>query len=675
MIKSILFIAMICCATLSFAQVGIGTTTPDNSSILDITSSSKGVLFPRIGITGTTDQTTITSPTKSLLIYNTNKVADVTPGFYYWDGTKWNRLKTTTEDTSTNDWSLLGNSGTTPGTHFLGTTDAKGLMFKANSKQVVAIAAPADSISTTSTLAASALNAQVIGYNSTVSAPSAITIGIKSNIGNSASSSFLLGNNSTIYHFNSIAIGNSNISNADYAVNLGFNTRVSGDRSVAIGRNAKASSWDVIALGNEANATSSGAMALGAYSSSTATNALALGYQATATQSNSIILGKYDNTDVKVGIGTNSPSAKLQLNGSFRFVDGNQSAGKVLTSDANGNATWQTPSSSGSSGSTGDAWVTSGNNVGDGGTTTKFLGTTSYAELNLKVNNTLMGKFHPNGGFSIGRNAYFDDSQHSFAIGEGADARGNQDIIAIGTNSKANSNQSLAIGKGANATANNTIALGLSSIASSYQSIAVGSDAQATSKNNALALGVSTRASGENSTALGNTANATAQNSTAVGYGANAINTNTIILGNNDVKVGIGTNTPSEKLQINGSIKIVDGTQGNGKILLSDANGKASWASTSSLTAGNSFTISKNLGTITSGGGSNIISITIPTANIPSSTSATLVITPENGLDDNVFIAWAKLQNTSTIRVKFINTGSTSIYNPYVKFYVKINEF
>ncbi len=40
---------------------------------------------------------------------------------------------------------------------------------------------------------------------------------------------------------------------------------------------------------------------------------------------------------------------------------------------------------------------------------------------------------------------------------------------------------------------------------------------------------------------------------------------------------GIGTQTPTEKLEVQGSIKIVDGTQGAGKILTSDANGKASW--------------------------------------------------------------------------------------------------
>ena len=42
-----------------------------------------------------------------------------------------------------------------------------------------------------------------------------------------------------------------------------------------------------------------------------------------------------------VGIGTNSPTTTLHVAGSVRIVDNNQGAGKVLTSDANGLATWQ----------------------------------------------------------------------------------------------------------------------------------------------------------------------------------------------------------------------------------------------------------------------------------------------------------------------------------------------
>lgn len=114
----------------SFAQVGIGTTTPN--AALEITSTNDGLLIPRISLSAT-NIATITTPTASEMVYNTNTSAvgpnQVTPGFYYWDGALWIRITTG----NTSDWSLLGNSGTTAGTNFLGTTDAQDLRFKTNS--------------------------------------------------------------------------------------------------------------------------------------------------------------------------------------------------------------------------------------------------------------------------------------------------------------------------------------------------------------------------------------------------------------------------------------------------------------------------------------------------------------------------------------------------------------
>ncbi len=51
---------------------------------------------------------------------------------------------------------------------------------------------------------------------------------------------------------------------------------------------------------------------------------------------------RIDGATGNVGIGTTAPTATLHVNGTTRLVDGTQGAGKVLTSDASGNATWQT---------------------------------------------------------------------------------------------------------------------------------------------------------------------------------------------------------------------------------------------------------------------------------------------------------------------------------------------
>ncbi|HUM51103.1 MAG TPA: tail fiber domain-containing protein [Chitinophagales bacterium] len=109
---------------MSIAQnVGINATgaAPDNSAILDIAANNKGLLLPRVSLLSTTDVATITTPTISLLVYNTNAGISGTGangvGYYYWNGTNWVNLiiygssndhdwyktNTTTSPTSIND--------------------------------------------------------------------------------------------------------------------------------------------------------------------------------------------------------------------------------------------------------------------------------------------------------------------------------------------------------------------------------------------------------------------------------------------------------------------------------------------------------------------------------------------------------------------------------------------
>jgi hypothetical protein len=82
----------------SYAQVGIGTSTPASSSALDVTSSNKGFLPPRISLTSVTDNSTINSPSTGLLIYNTATAGsapnNVVPGYYFWNGSKWTIIST-----------------------------------------------------------------------------------------------------------------------------------------------------------------------------------------------------------------------------------------------------------------------------------------------------------------------------------------------------------------------------------------------------------------------------------------------------------------------------------------------------------------------------------------------------------------------------------------------------
>lgn len=75
------------------AQSGVAINESGNSfdltAIFDVQSSSKGILIPRIPLTGISDVTTIPNPTTSLLVYNTATTSDVVEGFYFYSGSAW----------------------------------------------------------------------------------------------------------------------------------------------------------------------------------------------------------------------------------------------------------------------------------------------------------------------------------------------------------------------------------------------------------------------------------------------------------------------------------------------------------------------------------------------------------------------------------------------------------
>ncbi len=120
-------------------------------------------------------------------------------------------------------------------------------------------------------------------------------------------------------------IGSYNIGIGNYALHTGMakgNANIQlGNRFV--GHTVTGQLNNVVAIGNEMD-----------------------GLTTTNTDSNVILLGKTGSNGPKVGIGTYKPGAKLEVNngttaGAVKIVDGTQGAGKVLTSDADGLATWK----------------------------------------------------------------------------------------------------------------------------------------------------------------------------------------------------------------------------------------------------------------------------------------------------------------------------------------------
>ena len=66
--KNLLIIVFIICSiNIAFSQVGIGTINPEPSSILDINSTDKGLIMPRLS---NFQRDAIVNPVDGLLVYN-----------------------------------------------------------------------------------------------------------------------------------------------------------------------------------------------------------------------------------------------------------------------------------------------------------------------------------------------------------------------------------------------------------------------------------------------------------------------------------------------------------------------------------------------------------------------------------------------------------------------------
>jgi len=105
---------------------------PNSNAILELESNNKGMMLPRVALTDTLLAAPLTAHVKGMMVYDTavNLVTGISPGIYYNDGTKW--VKTSPDY----GWRLLGNTGTTPPTvvgssvgtaNFWGTTDSRNL--------------------------------------------------------------------------------------------------------------------------------------------------------------------------------------------------------------------------------------------------------------------------------------------------------------------------------------------------------------------------------------------------------------------------------------------------------------------------------------------------------------------------------------------------------------------
>ncbi len=125
------YLLMAACVLLllsSHAQnVAINTdgSLPNPNAILDVKSSTKGLLIPRVSSAARS----IIPNTKGLLVYDTT-----TSSFWYNTGAQWQNMATASLAVADSAWLLTGNTGTIDSINFIGTRDNVPLAIRVNNQ-------------------------------------------------------------------------------------------------------------------------------------------------------------------------------------------------------------------------------------------------------------------------------------------------------------------------------------------------------------------------------------------------------------------------------------------------------------------------------------------------------------------------------------------------------------
>lgn len=277
------------------AQVKVGDNPQNVNSdaVLEIESTNKGMILPRIALEATTSANPMSAHVEGMKVYNTATTGDVTPGEYYNDGAQWVRIATGA-DIKTEPWySQDTNTEATENTE--------------NIYQMGKVAIGRDEAVAGARLdvAGSATVGEGNTFLNDLEGLNSLAVGVDNHVGVRG---FVAGFENTVSGANSFAVGAQNEVTGPTSVAMGTGSNASGTNSVAIGSHATASATNSVVLGGSNN-TSSGINAFSGGSSAVASgdNAIAFGLGVTASSFAEIVLGKYNA--ITTGTGSSAVSA------------------------------------------------------------------------------------------------------------------------------------------------------------------------------------------------------------------------------------------------------------------------------------------------------------------------------------------------------------------------------
>jgi|GEM_PF-6028955 len=481
--KPLLLTPVFLCLVITLnAQVAINSNnaSPDSSAMLDVQSSDKGLLIPRMTAA---QRMAIGSPAAGLLLYQT----DGAKGLWFYDGSGWmiGSVFTISGDTISNgngdytsDKFVVGS----PSLDYTGEFDHAARMFfdkgKAAFRAGVANNANWDYDSLGVFSFASGRNTKAIGNwsasfgeLSTASAQAAFATGVSTIASNLCATAMghqttASGTVSTAAGIQTIAsgafstaLGNQTSALGGSSTAMGFFSTSAGSNSTAMGVNTLASSWATTSMGyntiaSDTNATSMGFKTLASGHTSTAMGdsttasglaSTAMGNSTKAYGANSTALG---SETVAVGNSATSMGYSTRANGQYSTALGKETVAQGTSSTSLG---WNTTA-------TGSYSLSAGKDTESSGLASTSLGNSTEA---TGAYSTAMG--------------WSTDADGSYATSMGfatlADGTGS---FAMGSITKAIGSYSTAMGSGSEANGRNSTAMGKNTVANGYASTVIG---------------------------------------------------------------------------------------------------------------------------------------------------------------------------------------------------------
>ncbi|MDX9750385.1 MAG: tail fiber domain-containing protein [Flavobacteriales bacterium] len=564
----------------SAQNVGINVdgAAPHPSALLDVdaaalpTTAKRGLLIPRVSAA---EMNSIAAPANGLLVYNTTA-----GGFWYWNGTAWVPVAAAASGTLDQAYDSGGAGAGRTITADAGAVSVQGT----------------DGLHVTGTYGNGAtIDLAGAGtrmfFNPRKAAFRAGRVtGAEWNDANVGGQSAAWGLNTTASDNLATAWGGGTTASGSHATAWGSGTTASGSQSTAWGIGTTASGNYATAWGHGTTAPSFSETSLGRYNtiyvpvSAVAWNAadrlFTVGNGASAAaRSDALVVLKSGNT----GIGTDQPTQRLHVVGSIRMVDGSQAAGRVLTSSADGTATWSNAGTL-ASGTLDQAYDFGG--AGAGRTITADAGAVSVQGTDgLHVTGTY-GSGATIDLAGAGTRMFFNPRKAASRAGRVTGAEWNEANVG---------NYSMAWGYNTTGSGPYSTAWGYGTTASGVVSTAWGETTTAQGYN-ATAWGLGTEAPSFVETSLGryNTtyapASATAWNAAdrlfTIGSGtSDAARSNALVLLKNG-NMGLGNITPTAKLDVDGQVRIRGGAPAAGRVLTSSVDGTASWSNASTVASG-----------------------------------------------------------------------------------------